>query len=346
MNPIPGQKWATEDSPGEPVVKAALPLLGGAAWIPGRGTKIPHAARPRTNKNPETCSFGASLVARTVKNLPAMWEARVQSLSREDPLEKGMATHSSIPPWEIPWREEPGRPQSKGSQRVRHDWAFLQNPQRNHPTLVFLKLPQWFWASRIAQLVKNLPGSAGKESACNVGDLGSIPGLGRSPGEGRGYPLQYSGLENSMDCIVHGVAKSRTRLSDVHCTCRDSMRTEDYGVEHQENVLYAQTTLWSVWGARNFISSSYYLSDQIRSGQSLSRVRLFETPWIAARQASLSITNSGSSLRLTSIESVMPSSHLILCRPLLLLPPIPPSISLFQWVSSSQEVAKVLEFQL
>ena len=59
-------------------------------------------------------------------------------------------------------------------------------------------------------------GSAGKESACNVGDLGSIPGFGRSPGEGKGYPLQYSGLENSMDCIVHGVAKSLTRLSDFH----------------------------------------------------------------------------------------------------------------------------------
>ena len=65
------------------------------------------------------------------------------------------------------------------------------------------------------------------------------------------------------------------------------------------------------------------------SVQSLSRVQLFATPWIAARQASLSITNSQSSLRLTSIESVMPSSHLILCRPLLLLPPIPPSIRVF-----------------
>ena len=63
--------------------------------------------------------------------------------------------------------------------------------------------------------------------------------------------------------------------------------------------------------------------------QSLSRVRLFVTPWIAARQASLSITNSWSLPRLTSIESVMPSSHLILCRPLLLLPPIPPSIRVF-----------------
>ena len=49
-----------------------------------------------------------------------------------------------------------------------------------------------------------------------LGDLGSIPGLGRSPGEGKGYSLQYSGLENSMDCIVHGVAKSRTRLSSFH----------------------------------------------------------------------------------------------------------------------------------
>ena len=53
-------------------------------------------------------------------------------------------------------------------------------------------------------------GSAGKGSACNVGDLGSIPGLGRSPGEGKGYPLPYSDLENSMDCVVYGFAKSWT----------------------------------------------------------------------------------------------------------------------------------------
>ena len=57
-------------------------------------------------------------------------------------------------------------------------------------------------------------GSAGKESASNVGDLGLIPGLGRCPGEGNSYLLQHSGLENFMDCIVHGIAKSRTRLSD------------------------------------------------------------------------------------------------------------------------------------
>ena len=71
------------------------------------------------------------------------------------------------------------------------------------------------------------------------------------------------------------------------------------------------------------------INDQFSSVQSLSRVQLFATPRIAARQASLSITNSWSSLKLMSIESVMPSSHLILCHPLLIPPPIPPSIRVF-----------------
>ena len=71
-------------------------------------------------------------------------------------------------------------------------------------------------------------GSAGKESACNVGDLGSVPGLGRSPGDGKGHPLQYSGLENSMNRIVHGVAESGTteRLSlslGSVCVCQYDM---------------------------------------------------------------------------------------------------------------------------
>ena len=61
-----------------------------------------------------------------------------------------------------------------------------------------------------------LGGSDGKESTCNEGDLGSIPGMGRSPGEGNSYPLQYCGLENSMDCTVLGVAQSRIKLSDFH----------------------------------------------------------------------------------------------------------------------------------
>ena len=92
-----------------------------------------------------------------------------------------------------------------------------------------------------------------------------------------------------------------------------------------------------------YINSYIKISTQVQfsSVQSLSRVQLFATPWIAARQASLSITNSQSSLKLTSIKLVMPSSHLILCHPLLLLPPISPSISLFPmsqlfaWVGQS-----------
>ena len=75
--------------------------------------------------------------------------------------------------------------------------------------------------------------------------------------------------------------------------------------------------------------SSFFIWITISSVQSLSHVRFFVTPWIAARQASLSITISRSSLKLTSIKSVMPSSHRILCCPLLLLPPIPPSIRVF-----------------
>ena len=72
---------------------------------------------------------------------------------------------------------------------------FPQFVGRILPTPVFLDFPC---------------GAAGKESACNAEDLGLIPGLERSPGEGKGYPLQYSGLENSMDCIVHAVTKSWT----------------------------------------------------------------------------------------------------------------------------------------
>ena len=115
-------------------------------------------------------------------------------------------------------------------------------------------------------------------------------------GEGNGNPLQCSCLESPRDggawwAAVYGVAKSQTRL------------------------------MW--------LSSSSRVCLFLLSVQLLSRVWLFATPWIATRQASLSITNSWSSLKLMSIKSMMPSSHLILCRPLLLLPPIAPSIRVF-----------------
>ena len=107
-------------------------------------------------------------------------------------------------PGESPWAEEPGRLQPMGSQRIRHDWV------TKHSTQATVRIKR-------GGFTIHLPcGSAGKESACNEGDLVSIPGLGRSPGGGKSYPLQYSGLENSIDYIVHGVTKSQTRLSNLH----------------------------------------------------------------------------------------------------------------------------------
>ena len=97
----------------------------------------------------------------------------------------------------------------------------VKNPPAMQETLV------WFdsWVGKICWRRDRLPspvflglpcGSAGKESACSVGDLGLIPGLRGSAGEGKGYPPQYFGLENFMDCVVLGVAKSQTQLSDFH----------------------------------------------------------------------------------------------------------------------------------
>ena len=144
-------------------------------------------------------------------------------------------------------------------------------------------------------------GSVVKNMPTNAKHAASIPGSGRSPAEGNGNPLQYSCLENPMDggawwATVRGVAKSQTRLSHfTHFT------------------LPKRKWKWKL----------------LSSVQSPSRVSLPVTPWTAARQASLSITNSQNLLKLVSIKSVMPSNHLILCRPLLLQPSTFPSIRVF-----------------
>ena len=85
-------------------------------------------------------SYGASLVAQTVKNLPAMQETQVQCLSHEEPLEVGMATHSSILAWRLPWTEEPGGLQSLGSQRVGHDFT-----TRTYTTFSNIHIISWFF---------------------------------------------------------------------------------------------------------------------------------------------------------------------------------------------------------
>ena len=133
----------------------------------------------------------------------------------------------------------------------------------------------------------------------------------------------------------------------------DFIKSAKISKNSQEVILMLDMYIW--WFLQNFLQvctkrSQWFWSEwpfQFSSVQSLSRVWLFATPWIAACQASLSITSSRSSPKLMSIESVMPSSHLIVCHPLLLLPPHPSQHQgLFQWVNSSHQVAKVLEFQL
>ena len=162
-------------------------------------------------------------------------------------------------------------------------------------------------------------------------------------GEGNGTPLQYCCLENRMDggawyAAVHGVARSRTWLSDFTFTFY-------FHALEKEMATHSSVLAWRIpWtekpGRLQSMGSHRVGHDWsdlaaaaaatcLNSVQSLSRVQLFATPWIAALQAFLSITNSLSLLKLMSIKSVMPSRHLILCRPLLLLPPIPPSFRVF-----------------
>ena len=130
-----------------------------------------------------------------VKNLPALLETWVPSLGWDYPLEEGMATHSSILAWRIPWTEEPGGLQSKGSRRVRHDWETKHTHTSSYVWTVLCIL------SFIA--FKGFPGGAnGKEPTRQCRrhkGCGLIPRLRRSPVGEHSNLLQYSCLENSMD---------------------------------------------------------------------------------------------------------------------------------------------------
>ena len=209
------------------------------------------------------------------------------------------------------------------------------------------------------------PGGSGiKSLPANEGNAGLIHVWGRSPGEGNGNPIQYSCLGNPMDrgawwAIVHGVAKESdttcahlppTHWDPLDCCPPGSSVHGIFQGEHWNGLPFPvpedlpdpgikPKSLMSPALASRFFTiappGKPNNNNQFSSVQSLSHVQLFATPWTASGQASLSITNSQSLLKLMCIKSVMPSNHLILCRPLLLPPSIPPSISIFQWVSSS-----------
>ena len=192
--------------------------------------------------------------------------------------------------------------------------------------------------------------SGKKKLACNVGEAGLIPGSGRSTGEVNGNPLQYSCLGNLMDrgvwqAIAHGVAKE---LDMTYWLNNNNLLYTEKPFESTKKPLSANKQVQQC--ETNTAKSAYFYTltmnnlqmilkkqllincinkNKITSVQLLSCVWLFVTPWTAACQASLSITNSQRLLKLTSIESVIPSNHLILCHTLLLLPSIFPSIRVF-----------------
>ena len=143
--------------------------------------------------------------------------------------------------------------------------------------LVFHFLKAFYYRVIFAYFQENNSGgSAGKESACNAGDLGSIPGLGRCPGEGNSYPLQYSGLENSMDYTGHGVAKSRTRLSDISLkkvtatkrvmqvsalpTCMDA--PAQYALYDSALAIRLHTVITNVVLSKVFLKQNLYFNDE------------------------------------------------------------------------------------
>ena len=177
-----------------------------------------------------------------VKNLPAMWETRLWSLGREDPLEKGLATHSSILTWKIPWTEEPVGLQSM---RVAKGW-----PRLSAHTQEDGYIQVWVDHSKLRKILRD------------------------------GNTRQH----------------------------------------------YLPPETWMQ------VKKQQFELDMKQSVQLLSHVRPLATPWTAAHQASLSITNSWSLPKLMSIELVMPSNHLILCCPLLLLPSIFSSIRVFSFL--------------
>ena len=137
---------------------------------------------------------------------------------------------------------------------------------------LFLYCPSFPAFGRVWNINMGFPwGSACKESACNVGDLGLIPGLGRSLGEGKRYPLQCSGLENSMDCIDHGVTKSQTWLNNLHFSdIQWYLNTWDIKEELTICIpfLEALKFIWKIktstlkLNINSFLCSCFYLSDK------------------------------------------------------------------------------------
>ena len=153
-----------------------------------------------------------------------------------------------------------------------------------------------------------LYGSTGKESACSVGDLGSISGLGRSSREGKGYPFQYSGLENFMDGIVHGVVKSRTQLSDFHFT----LKNQDFGGGIRTNLQISK----SISQKTDYIYSMMNFQSRMTTCCSVAKSCWSLCDPMGCSMRGFPVLHYLSEFAQTmSIVLMMPSSHLILSHP-------------------------------
>ena len=251
-----------------------------------------------------------------VRLLATLWTAAYQAppsmgFSRQEywsgvPLP---SPNSGVLAWEILWTEKPVRLQSMGSQESDTTWLLSTYPRSFLPhcdcawVLLFV-VPYGFFVSCCWSWPLSRCKHSGWRSQVSACVTLTLLSWNRSQTLMWEMPL-YTGRKGA-------VLFPKTKAHQ----------------EESEPISFAVSpSLLAYLIFLNLSCSSMIL--QFSSVQSLSRVWLFATPWIVACQASLSITNSRSSLRLTSIESVMPSSHLILCRPLLLLPPIPPSIRVF-----------------
>ena len=261
-------------------------------------------------------------------------------------LEKEMATHSSVLAWNIPGMAEPGGLPSMGSHRVGHDWSDLAVAAVAaaaarclvHLDCGLMIKSRWLeeWAQR-GQWLVDFEVHFRVEWEPSYWYLSLFP-LGP-------VRLPRRVFLTLMQRVKYWEQRGREGHEPPFCICMASQSLFGGMIPTPSLALLfsdPQVFWFSLQLGRGLSSLSLSLTSrstwkyryllytvQFSSVQSLSRVRLLVTPWIAARQASLSITNSRSSLKLMSIESVMPSSHLILGRPLLPLPPVPPSIRVF-----------------
>ena len=244
-----------------------------------------------------------------------------------------MATHSSILAWEIPWSEEPGGLQSRGLQRVRHNWAM------KHASLYFPVPSESWYVLRLARrgyrvCVRVHMGAC----VCTYTHV-HIEHLTEAGAWQEFISQSQSQHFPDFSCYYHAMSKRGTEMSPeatILCILYIFLLLMEFvasscpvlfptlKIPFRERVTKIPYT--SVWISCYDLPHGYLHASSVHL---LSCVWLFATPWTASRQVSLSITNSQSWPKPMSIKLVMPSNHLILCHPLLLLPSIFPSIRVF-----------------